>query len=1369
MNTSLPSPDAEAARRTAWISHGLEELIHGLDRDPERPQAVDFDVVIVGSGYGGAIAAAHLAGCTKKDDTGQDDKPVTVCVLERGKEYLPGMFPARLADLAAHVRYGTEGNPCPRGEREGLFDVRVGSDVSAVVANGLGGGSLINAGVVEEPAATVFARDWPGEISTALPNSRYFAEARKLLGAVVTNGGKEERNTIKLHPKGLPAKYEALRQLSCDASGRPGDFNATAITVAMTDRESSAGVALHECQRCGDCATGCNHGAKDSLDVNLLVTAARAGATIYTGATVLKIAQTQPAVPGAPHPLDDTWTLDVVHTAASLRVRQGPPLRLIARKVVLAAGTFGSTEILLRSQGEELQFSAWLGRRFSTNGDMIAVAYDQNINGPGQQGEVNAVADESVPPGKRAVGPTITGFIDLRASSKPGMVIEELAVPGPLRRLFEETVTTSHLLYGLANPDADDHDPDGPPHDPCAVRRSAVRSSSMLAVMGDDGAGGALELIGGDGENDGDGAIRVRWPEVRQQELFEDQIETLRRLGLESGTRGAVLPNPLWQLLPDDMQFLFDNKRGPLLTVHPLGGCPMGKNVDEGAVDHLGRVFDGSKAKSTLPGLVVLDGSIVPVALGINPSLTIAALALYAVEGLRRDWEYTWAGTAKPVSVRRPVFHDMPDPAKPRRTEVEFVERMSGPAALQAKGGGTIQCVVELTMKFQRLPLADLILPGDDGVVPMKRTLHVDEGDTERKSELRVFRKDAWDEWRQRAGPEAELERMAIFRAPVSGRLDLLHREASTGKERQCRALRAWFRNRGLRDVVQEVLQRLRSDEPLPKDLGGFLRRRWRELKALASHAGEVRLFEYTLAVGTPVAVGDDTSLDMGAFERSHAIAGRKRLTYGRRANPWWQLQRMTLDTFPGLAAADTMPVLELDTTYLAQERVALMRIVAHQDEPSAIADLASFAGYFIRLLLTLHVWCFRRPDPALPREPQRLPGMVYGLPAPEINELSVDVMSDGRPVRVRLTRYKRPSSREQPPVVMIHGYSASGTTFAHHAVDPNLARYFWKRKRDVWILDLRTSSGMPTARYPWAFEDAALADIPAALDFIYRETGKNKVDVFAHCMGAAMFSMALLAPPEPGDRFFRERAELPTWIRRIVLSQIGPVVVFSPANIFRAYLMSYLRHFLPLANYEFRVSPDPSLTDQLIDRFLATLPYPDEEFDIENPFWPPWRSTPFVGTRHRMDALYGRDFSLANIDGRVLEYIDDLFGPLSIDTVAQAINFARLEVVTNQAGRNEYVSRDNFLTRWVRNPPGIGDVDNGLAEVRRVGIATLSIHGAENGLADVATLTRMDTLLRKNLGLDFEKYRVEGCGHQDCLIGRDAGRVFAKVFDFLS
>jgi cholesterol oxidase len=210
-----------------------------------------------------------------------------------------------------------------------------------------------------------------------------------------------------------------------------------------------------------------------------------------------------------------------------------------------------------------------------------------------------------------------------------------------------------------------------------------------------------------------------------------------------------------------------------------------------------------------------------------------------------------------------------------------------------------------------------------------------------------------------------------------------------------------------------------------------------------------------------------------------------------------------------------------------------------------------------------------------------------------------------------------------------------------------------------------------------------------------------------------------------------------------------------TPANTFRGYAMRYLRHFLPMADYQFRVRPDPGLVDQLLDRLLATLPYPEQEFDIENPpWWRFWRRTPFVGTRHRMDALYGRDFNLADeggtqlLNNRVLEYIDDLFGPLSIETVAQVIHFARSQVITNRAGRNEYVLPRNLITRWT--------------------FPTACVQGEDNGLSDIATLRRLQARFKEEANIDVEIQPFPQFGHQDSLIGRRAGEVFAWVFDFL-
>ena len=149
--------------RTAWISQGFERLI---DRVRKAPTAIHFDVLIIGSGYGGAIAAATFAGRR------YGGKAVTVGVLERGKEYLPGSFPTGLGELPGHVRQNNN--------KEGLFDIRLGEEVTTVVANGVGGGSLINAGVMEVPMPSVFQTGWPSSLKNLSTWNSYFDRARDL-------------------------------------------------------------------------------------------------------------------------------------------------------------------------------------------------------------------------------------------------------------------------------------------------------------------------------------------------------------------------------------------------------------------------------------------------------------------------------------------------------------------------------------------------------------------------------------------------------------------------------------------------------------------------------------------------------------------------------------------------------------------------------------------------------------------------------------------------------------------------------------------------------------------------------------------------------------------------------------------------------------------------------------------------------------------------------------------------------------------------------------------------------------------------------------------------------------------------------------
>ena len=380
-----------AASAVSWRPQGLESL---FDDRPYRGPVIagvpspdfDSDLVIVGSGYGAAVAARQFAGCRL------DGQPLCVTILERGDEYLRGSFPSQMADLAGHVRFSTPGNPLPRGRRNGLFDLRLGADLMALVANGVGGGSLIKAGVMLQPDPAVFQQPtWPAAIRDDDGLSHHFDELRHWLGA----GPSGQPNTVAGTRLAGLRKTAVLKRLHTQRSAE------VPITVALpADTQTVAGVPLAACIGCGDCATGCNHGAKNSLDIGLLAQACQAdGVGLYTGVTVLRV---EPMA-------DDHWAVVLQHTDAQLRLRQGRPLRMRARFVVLAAGTLGSTEILLRSARHGLALSPMLGQRFSANGDVIASLH-------GLQPEVAAVADEDQRPDERGVGPTITGMVTSAAA-----------------------------------------------------------------------------------------------------------------------------------------------------------------------------------------------------------------------------------------------------------------------------------------------------------------------------------------------------------------------------------------------------------------------------------------------------------------------------------------------------------------------------------------------------------------------------------------------------------------------------------------------------------------------------------------------------------------------------------------------------------------------------------------------------------------------------------------------------------------------------------------------------------------------------------------------------------------------------------------
>ena len=272
---------------------------------------------------------------------------------------------------------------------------------------------------------------------------------------------------------------------------------------------------------------------------------------------------------------------------------------------------------------------------------------------------VQGVADETQPLDGREVGPTITTGVRLHPPGAGGRPfwLQEFAVPAALRWLFDETVTTGHTLGQLASADDGDHggeDPATP--DPAAVDPGAMARTLLVGLIGHDDADGVLALPRPmeSPTPPQPGTLRIHWPQARHGQALATATDHLAGLvdalrkpqaahrRTQAGDGPHLVPNPMWRPLPPAVAAATGTPAGPVLTVHPLGGCPIGPDADHGVVDDCGRVFDAAdpSRQAHHTGLVVLDGAIVPESLGANPSLTITALALRAARTLADAWGF---------------------------------------------------------------------------------------------------------------------------------------------------------------------------------------------------------------------------------------------------------------------------------------------------------------------------------------------------------------------------------------------------------------------------------------------------------------------------------------------------------------------------------------------------------------------------------------------------------------------------------------------------------------------------------------------------------------------------------------------------------
>jgi len=272
--------------------------------------------------------------------------------------------------------------------------------------------------------------------------------------------------------------------------------------------------------------------------------------------------------------------------------------------VVLAAGTMGTNELLLRAQQRGLALSAKLGESFSANGDDMVFA-DAHAE------PVNAIATgfpPQAPRGTAPVGPHSMALIDLGDEQGPlwvhdGTMMALMASLAPLENLLKLKVWTAFRLLKQG------------------IYGDEMSRSQILYIVAHDDASGRVRL-------QNDRAI-VDWPgyssapeRVRAEQKVKAMIESMG---------GVFIGNP----------FAMTAFGGNRVIAHPLGGCGMGETVEQGVVAPDGRVFDPTKGTTGVhDGLYVCDGAAIPSAVGVSPLLTITALAeramMLAAERLHR-------------------------------------------------------------------------------------------------------------------------------------------------------------------------------------------------------------------------------------------------------------------------------------------------------------------------------------------------------------------------------------------------------------------------------------------------------------------------------------------------------------------------------------------------------------------------------------------------------------------------------------------------------------------------------------------------------------------------------------------------------------
>ncbi len=513
-----------------------------------------FDVVVVGTGFGGAAVACRLA-----------QGGARVLMLERGRRWTLEEYPRRVGDSWLY-------HPAHPQKLNGWLDLRFFRGMIVAQGAGVGGGSQCYSSVLMPADANLFDDGWPPEI-TAAELAPHHANVKRMLSVVQI-------------PEGQPTGRAKLLGRAAERLGYAERFERVPLGIAFDPEwnyelenpldvgHSRTFVNEHgqqqgTCVHLGNCDIGCDVRAKNTLDLNYIPAAERHGAQVRALHVVRCV---EPQGAGYKVSFDRIADGALVRGAVS------------ADRVVLAAGSLGSTELLLRCRDQYRTLpgvSRALGRRWSANANVFTSAVYGSEAGVQQ-----------------SIGPTITTGLDFMDGAVGGerFYVADDGFPNMLLGALK-----TGLRAGRVNPLAwalQTH-----------LRRGLDEKNPARNVM----------VWLGEGIDAGDGQLRLgraplapwrkelrlTWDVRRSRHVIDEIIAMHKRLSESTGGRFRV---PIfWTLLRQ------------LATVHPLGGCAVGSSAADAVVDHRGEVFGH-------PNLFVADGSVIPGAIGRNPSMTIAAL-----------------------------------------------------------------------------------------------------------------------------------------------------------------------------------------------------------------------------------------------------------------------------------------------------------------------------------------------------------------------------------------------------------------------------------------------------------------------------------------------------------------------------------------------------------------------------------------------------------------------------------------------------------------------------------------------------------------------------------------------------------------------